>query len=154
MFNLTQNIELSVLFICTLLIIVMIGLLIVEFFKGINKKHLFFIFLIYLIVLIRIFVDIYFLYFSLKVIGLVSYVNFLLTAVTGVFFYKNRKKINYWLYCVFLVCFMVFLSLNFLSFFIQFTAVVYYTNLVLFAFYNILLYLSILSFLINIRNDT
>lgn len=153
MFNLTQNIELSVLFICVLLIIVMMGLLTVELFKKADKKQLFFIFLIYLIVLIRIFLDIYLLYFSVNIINWIDYSNFLLTTIPAIFFYINREKINLTLLYTFLICFVFFTSLNLLFLYIPFMITIYYINLVLFAFYNILLYLLILSFLINIRHD-
>jgi hypothetical protein len=153
MFNLTQNIELSVMFICVLLVIVMMGLLTVGFFKKADKKQIVFIFFIYLVVLIRIFIDIYLLYFSLNIINWVSYVNFLLAVIPGVFFYINREKTNSLLLYGFFICFVIFFNLNLLSLFIPFMIIIYYTNLVLFAFYNILLYLSVLSFLINIRHD-
>ena len=153
MFNLTQNIELSVLFICILLVIVMMGLLTVGLFRKADKKQIFFIFFIYLIVLIRIFLDIYILYFSLNIINWVSYVNFLLAVIPGMFFYINREKINPLLLYAFFICFVIFFNLDLLFLFVPFMFIIYYTNLVFFAFYNILLYLSVLSFLINIRHD-
>jgi hypothetical protein len=153
MFNINQNIELSVLFICVLLTIVMMGLLVVGLFKKADKKQIVFIFLTYLVVLIRIFLDIFMLYFSLNIIDWVYYINFLLILAPVMFFYINKKKINSLLFYMFFICSIIFFNLNILSLFIPFRIIIYNTNLVLFAFYNILLYLSILSFLINIRHD-
>ncbi|MDD2224815.1 MAG: hypothetical protein PHP97_01485 [Candidatus Shapirobacteria bacterium] len=145
--------ELSVLFVCVLLVIVMMGLLTVELFKKADKKQIVFIFFIYLVVLIRISLDVYILYFSLNIINWVSCINFLLAVIPGMFFYINREKTNILLLYAFFICFVIFFNLNLLSLFVPFMITIYYINLVLFAFYNILLYLLILSFLINIRHD-
>ncbi|MDD4382930.1 MAG: hypothetical protein PHD49_02215 [Candidatus Shapirobacteria bacterium] len=129
------------------------GLLTVELFKKADKKQIVFIFFIYLVVLIRISLDVYILYFSLNIINWVSCINFLLAVIPGMFFYINREKTNILLLYAFFICFVIFFNLNLLSLFVPFMITIYYINLVLFAFYNILLYLLILSFLINIRHD-
>jgi len=153
MFNFAQNIELSILIIATILAIVMVGLLITRLFKKIDKKQIFFLLFIYLLVLIRIFLDIYLLYFSGNVEKLVNYSNFLSTVISIIFFYVNRKKIEpVWLYLL-LICLILFNISNLSFLMIPFTVIIYYIYMVLLGFYNIILYLAVLSFLINSDNN-
>jgi len=153
MFNLIQNMELSALFVSIILAIVMVGLLTVGLFKKNEKKQIIFILFIYFLVLVRIFLDIYFLYFSVNIINWIDYSNFLLTIIPLIFFYINKKKINLTLFYIFLICIVFFNSFNFLFLFTPTIIVIYYINLVLLSFYNILLYLLVLSFLVNISHD-
>ena len=152
MFNLTQSIELSALFVAAVLAIVMMGLLIVEMLKKVNKKQILFVICIYLFVLVRIGADIYFLYFSKSILNFLFASNILLV-IPMLFFYVNRKKVDLiWLY-LFSVCWIIFAVFNIMSWLVTPMLIIYHIYLVLLAFYNIILYLLVLNFLANSHND-
>lgn len=150
MFKIVQNIQLSVQFIMALLVIVMMGLLVTEIFKKNDKKRILVIIFIYILFLIRIGLDFYTVCFT-KTVNWIFYSNIVIIGLCLLFFYINRKKIDPLLFGLFSICSIVSIVISVWMQLVSGITPACYLYMILLAFYNILFYLLVLSFLINSR---
>jgi hypothetical protein len=148
MFNLFQNIQLSVLFIISIIAITMIGILVVQLIKSKPKKQIVFLLFVYLLILLKIIIDIYSLYLANPTILLDNLVKITLEVCMVTFLWVNRFQLNKIILCLNIIFLIIVVSINFYLPFSQ-SNVLFFLNAVFYMIYNLLFYFLALNFLIH-----